>query len=152
MAATFRNVLNLLWRQYEQFALASRTILAVTHNFSCRTSLRVLSLEQGWRILFADSLEDALRLQHLNSVSILVYDRDLPGVEWRHGLRTLLTSKEPVFPIVISDVLDSRLRFEVLACGGYDLAQNPLDPKDFVALVNGALALAKSIDSLEPGL
>jgi len=39
---------------------------------------------------------------------------------------------------------------EVLHVGGYDLAQKPLEPKCFAALVNGALALAKSIDSPEP--
>lgn len=61
------------------------------------SSLRVLSLEQGWRILFADCLEDGLRLQRLNKVWILVYDRDLPGVDWRQGLRTLLTSLKPFF-------------------------------------------------------
>jgi hypothetical protein len=98
--------------------------------------------------LFADCLEEGLRLQRLNKVWILVYDRNLPDVEWRYGL-CVLTSNRVLFPIVLSDVLSCQLRSEVLQCGGYDVARNPLDRKYFAALVNGALALARSIDSSE---
>jgi DNA-binding response OmpR family regulator len=136
-----------LRRQWDHFNSESRTILAATNNLSLRMSLRVLSLEQGWRVLFADSLEDGLRLQSLNKISILVYDGDVAGVDWRRGLRTFLDSPGAFFPIVISAVPNSRLRSEVLRCGGYDVARNPLDPRDFAALVNGALALARSIDA-----
>jgi DNA-binding response OmpR family regulator len=136
-----------LWRQWDDFAFSNKTILAVSTNPSFQMSLRVLSLEQGWRILFANCLEDGLRLQRMNRVWILVYDRDLPGVEWRRGLRTLLRSDNLSFPIVVSDVSSVQLRSEVLRCGGYDVARNPLEPKYFAALVNGAFALARSIDS-----
>jgi DNA-binding NtrC family response regulator len=150
MATSMRSVLNRLRRQLDSFTPMSRTVLAVTGDLSCRMSLRVLALEQGWRILFADCLEDGLRLQQLNSVSILVYDCGLPGVEWRHGLRTLLDSHMAIFPIVMSPVLSPRLWFEALECGGYDIARNPVDPTHLAALVNGALALAKSVDSPDP--
>jgi len=145
--ATISDVLKRLRRQWDDFAFSNRTILAVTTNASFQMSLRVLSLEQGWRIQFASCLEDGLRLQRLNRAGILVYDRDLPGIEWRRGLRALLRSTNPSFPIVVSDTSNPRLRSEVLRCGGYDVAQNPLDPKYFAALVNSAFALAKSIDS-----
>jgi DNA-binding NtrC family response regulator len=138
-----------LWRHWDNFKWESTTILAVTNNLAVRSSLRVLSLEQGWRILFADCLEDGLRLQRLNKVWILVYDRDLAGVEWRHGLSMLLTLQRAIFPIVLSHMPNCRLRSEVLRFGGYELARSPLDPKHFAALVNGALALARSIDSPE---
>jgi DNA-binding response OmpR family regulator len=156
MVTTMRSVLNRLRehsielrRQLDNFTSESKAILTVTSNFTVKSSLRVLSLEQGWRILFADCLEEGLRLQRLNKVWILVYDRNLPDVEWRYGLCTLLTSNRALFPIVLSDVLSCRFRSEVLHCGGYDVARSPLDRKHFAALVNGALALAKSIDSLE---
>ena len=111
-------------------------------------SLRILSLEQGWRILFAQSIEDGLRLQSLSGIGVLIYDRELPGIEWRYGLRTLLRRNPPVVPIVLSNAPNSRFRAEVVSCGGYDVARNPLDPAAFVSLVNGALALADSIESL----
>jgi DNA-binding response OmpR family regulator len=156
MVTTMRGVLNRLRehsiklrRQLDDFTSESRAILAVTSNFAVKSNLRVLSLEQGWRILFADCLEEGLRLQRMNKVWILVYDRNLPDVEWHYGLCALLTSNNVLFPIVLSDVLSCRLRSEVLHCGGYDVARKPLDRKYFAALVNGALALARSIDSLE---
>jgi DNA-binding response OmpR family regulator len=156
MVTTMRGVLsrirdrsNELRRQLDDFTSESRAILAVTSNFTVKSSLRVLSLEQGWRILFADCLEEGLRLQRMNKVWILVYDCSLPDVEWRYGLCALLTSNRILFPIVLSDVLSCQLRSEVLHCGGYDVARNPLDRKCFAALVNSALALARSIDTLE---
>lgn len=124
-------------------------MLAVTRNYRCKASIRILSLEEGWRIRFAESLEDGLRVQQQDRISVLIYDRELPGVDWQHGLRTLLSLDEPVFPIVISEVLNKRLRLEVLNCGGYDLAPSPLEPETFATLVNGALALAASIETAE---
>lgn len=138
-----------LWHQWERFAAESRTVLAVTRDCRCKNNLRILSLEEGWRILFAESVEDGLRLQYTNRICVLIYDRNLPGVEWRDGLRTLLRLDGPVFPIVISDVASAQLRSEVINSGGFDLARNPLQPECFVPLVNGALALAESIESLE---
>ena len=121
MTSTWRSAVNglrertgSLWRRWEQFTSARRTILAVTSDIQCRTNLRIYSLEQGWRILFAGSLEDALRLQYLGRICVLVYDCDLPGIDWRRGLRTLLAVNEPVLPIVISNVASSRFRSEVL--------------------------------------
>jgi DNA-binding response OmpR family regulator len=138
-----------LCRRWEHCAVANRTLLAVTRNTRCKTSLRALSLQHGWQILFAETIEAGIRLQTLDRICVLIYDHQLPGVEWRKGLRTLLAFNEPTLPIVISDVLSARLRSEVLNCGGYDLARNPLEPEYFVPLVNGALALAESIDSIE---
>jgi len=138
-----------LLRRLEHYALANRTLLAVTRNTRCKMSLRTLSLEQDWRILFAETIEDGIRLQSLDRICVLIYDQQLPGVEWRQGLSTLLAADEPTLPIVISDVLSARLRCEVLNCGGYDLARNPVEPEYFVPLVNGALALAESINSID---
>ncbi len=138
-----------LSRRWEQWARARRTLLAVTRDARCKSSLRTFSLEQGWRILFAETLEDAIRLQTLERICVLIYDRQLPGIEWRRGLRTLLASDEPMLPIVIADELSASLRSDVLSYGGYDLARNPLEPECFVPLVNGAFALTESIDSIE---
>ncbi len=138
-----------LWRRWEHFTSAPRTVLAITKDARCQMSLRVFSIEEGWRILFAESIEAARRLQALSGICVLVYDGDLPGVDWRNGLRALVTSKAPMLPIVMASAPTSRLRAEVLNCGGYDVARNPLDPSSFVCLVNGALALADSIESLK---
>jgi DNA-binding NtrC family response regulator len=136
-----------LWRQWNHWE--NRTVLAVTKDNRCKLTLRTLSLEQRWRILFAESLEDGIRLQARDRARVLVYDHRLLGVEWRKGLHSLLASDDPIIPIVISDAPSAPLRSEVLNCGGYDLALNPIQHEWFVALVNGALALAETIDSIE---
>jgi DNA-binding response OmpR family regulator len=156
MATSWRSFVNelreqttALSRQWERWARAKRTLMAVTRDARCKSSLRTLSLEQGWRILFAETLEDGMRLQTLDRICVLIYDRHLPSTEWRHGLRTLLASDEPMLPIVIADDPSASLRSEVLSCGGYDLARNPVEPECLVPLVNGAFALTESIDSIE---
>ena len=156
MATSWRNFVNGLReqsgarsRRWAHWARASRTLMAVTRDTRCKARLRTFSLEQGWRIVFAETLEDGIRLQSWDRICVLIYDRQLPGIEWRNGLRTLLACDEPMLSIVISDDLSERLRSEVLNCGGYDLARNPLEPESFVRLVNGAFALTESIDSIE---
>jgi DNA-binding NtrC family response regulator len=138
-----------LVRRWEHFTSSKRTVLAITRDPRCQMSLRIFGLEEGWRILFAGSVDDGLRLQYQSGICVLIYDRELPGIEWRHGLGMLLRLNPPVVPIVLSNAPDARLRAEVVRCGGYDLARNPLDPASFVPLVNGALALAEAIESLE---
>lgn len=154
MVSSWRNIVDgllkrtgLAWSQWSQIEI--RTVLAVTNDPVCKMNLRVLSLEQGWRILFADSVEDALRVRSLHRIGVLVYDRALRGADWRQGLRRLICCEEPLIPIVVSDVPDARLRSEVLNCGGYDLARNPPERGCFASLVNGALRLAESMDSIE---
>jgi DNA-binding response OmpR family regulator len=156
MATSWRSLVNelreqtgALSRRWEHWARAKRTLMAVTRDARCKTSLRAFSLQQGWRILFADTLKDGIRLQTMERICVLIYDRQLPGIEWRHGLRTLLASGEPMLPIVIAEDLNASLRSEVMNCGGYDLARNPLEPDRFVPLVNGAFALTESIDAVE---
>ena len=145
----WRGVINRLKNQWKELSSESKTVLAVTNDSACRSSLRILSIEEGWRVLFAASVEDGLRLQQGNRICVLVYDRNLSDIDWRHGLRTMVAAGDAAIPILLSNVLTPRLRTEALRCGGYDVAANPLVARSFAALVNGALALQKSIDCLE---
>ena len=72
---------------------------------------------------------------------------DLPEVDWRKGLVTLLNCAEPVFAIALSRVVNARFCLAVLESGGYAVIGKPLDRQSFVGLVNGALRLEDSIDS-----
>jgi DNA-binding NtrC family response regulator len=138
-----------LSRKWKRFTAQSRTVLAVTQDDHCRMSLRVLSIEEGWRILFAQSIDDALRLCSGGGSCVLIYDNDAPGADWRGALCRLLASKQPMFPIVIRAARSARLRSDVVNCGGYDVAQKPLDLCHFTELVKGAFEMAESIDDLE---
>ena len=155
MRASWRTLVNVfrersqsLLRKWEHFTSENRTVLAVTQDERCRMTLRVLSIEEGWRMLFAQSVEDALRLCSGRRPCVLLYDLDLPVADWQARVRWLLASEQPMFPIVLTEAPGAPLREEVVNCGGYDVARKPLEPEHLVSLVNGALALAESIDEL----
>ena len=146
----FKNILGqigALWRQIEQAGADERVVLAVTTFSSVQMDLRVFSIQEGWRILFAKSLEAALKLSKLHKVTIVIYDLDLPDVEWRKGLRSFVNGY-PVFFILLSPVVNQRLWKAVLDNGGYDVVRRPVERESLVPLVNGAFALASSVDSL----
>jgi len=145
----FKNILGqigALWRQIERAGAEDRVVLAVTTFSSVQMELRIFSIQEGWRILFAKSLEAALMLSKIHKVTIVIYDLDLPDVEWRRGLRSFANGY-PVFFILLSPVVDLRLWKAVLDNGGYDVVRTPVQRESLVPLVNGAFSLASCIDS-----
>lgn len=147
----FKNIfgqIGALWRQLEQAAaFEGRTVLLVTTSSSVQIDMRVFSIQEGWRILFARSLSGARHIIKLHKVTVVIYDRELPDAEWCKGLRSLVEA-DPVFFILLSPVVDRRLWKAVLDNGGYDVARKPLDRDGVVPLVNGAFALANSVESV----
>ena len=136
-----------LWRWFEQAGAQERSILAVMPPSSGQDDLRVCSIQEGWRVLFATTVEGAVRIRQMNRIGVVLYDCDLPESDWREGLVTLLNCAEPVLAIVLSHVVDPRLCLAVLDGGGYAVTRKPLDRQSLVALVNGALQLEDTIDS-----
>jgi DNA-binding NtrC family response regulator len=135
-----------LWRQLEHVA-EERSILAVMHVGSGQDDLRVCAIQEGWRVLFATSVERAVRLRQTNRVDVILYDSDVEKADWRPGLFTLLNCGEPVFAIVIAPVVDAQMALAVIEEGGYAATEKPLKRQSVAALVNGALQLQYAIDS-----
>jgi DNA-binding response OmpR family regulator len=136
-----------LWRQLQQVGAEERSILAVMPAFSDQNNLRVWSIEEGWSVLFATSVESAVRIRQANRISVLLYDCDPPEINWRKDMVRLLNCAEPVFAIALSRVVNARFCLAVLESGGYAVVGKPLDRQSLVGLVNGALRLEDSIDS-----
>jgi len=135
-----------LWRQLEHVA-EERSILAVMHVGSGQDDLRVCAIQEGWRVLFATSVERAVRLRQTNRIDVVLYDCDVAEAGWRQGLFTLLNCGEPVFAIVISPVVNAQMSLAVIEDGGYAATAKPLKRQSVVALVNGALKMQDAIDS-----
>lgn len=110
-------------------------------------TLRVLSLVEGWHLRIAPTLDAALILQQREKIAVILYDQDLPGVEWCKGVVALVNSSTPACVILLSFAISERLRLSLLTCGGYDVAQKPIEGKSLSTLVNGSLALVKDINS-----
>ncbi|HWY46132.1 MAG TPA: hypothetical protein VNX70_02030 [Bryobacteraceae bacterium] len=135
-----------LWRQLEQMT-EERSILAVMQISSGQDDLRLCGIQEGWRVLFATTVERAVHIRQTNRVDVVLYDCDVAEADWRRGLVTLLNSGEPVFAIVLSRVVNASLSLDVLENGGYAVAQKPLERHSLVGLVNGALQMEDAINS-----
>lgn len=80
-----------------------------------------------WNITLTCNVDRAIELLAHNDFSIIVYDRDLPGWEWREVLIRLRTWAPRTAVVLMSRVIDNFLWKEVLSHGGYDLLPKPLD-------------------------
>ena len=135
-----------LWRQLEHVA-EERSILVVMRLSSGQDDLRVCAIQEGWRVLFATSVERAVYIRQTNRINVVLFDCDVAEADWRQGLFTLLNCAEPVFAIAISGVVNAQMSLDVLDNGGYAVTLKPLNRQSLVALVNGALELEDAIDS-----
>jgi DNA-binding response OmpR family regulator len=148
MFRTLLGRLETLWHKIEQTGANERTVIAVTASPSVQLQLRVFSIQERWHILFARTLETALQYTSFNKHAVVLYDRELPGVDWRKGQCAVVKSVNPVFFILLSPGADRRLWKTVLDYGGYDVARMPLDRENLAPLVNGAFAVVSTVDSL----
>jgi len=57
-----------------------RRILAVMPALSDQNNLRVWSIEEGWSVLFATSVERAVNVRQANRIGVVLYDCDLPEI------------------------------------------------------------------------
>ena len=135
------------WRKLQRVGAEERSILAVMPALSGQDKLRVWSIEEGWSVLFATSVERAVRIRQANRIGVVLYDCDLPEINWRKGMVRLLNCAEPTFAIALSRVVNARFCVAVLESGSYAVIGKPLDRQSLVGLVNGALRLEDSIDS-----
>jgi DNA-binding response OmpR family regulator len=135
-----------LWRQLEHVA-EDRSVLAVMRVSSGQDDLRVCAIQEGWRVLFATTVERAVHIRQTNRIDVVLYDCDVADADWRQGLFTLLNCGEPVFAIAMSSVVNTQMSLDVLDSGGYAVTSKPLKRQSLVALVNGALQLEDAIDS-----
>jgi CheY-like chemotaxis protein len=142
-----------IWQRLGQAAAERPGVLAMTLSPGSCNDLRIFAIEEGWKLRFANTLETAVQACQMSRVCVVLYDHDLPGMEWRKTFHSMLRAARPVSFILLSADVTSRLRKSVLDAGGFDLARKPLERckplerEAIVGLVNGALALAADIDS-----
>src|SRR5580704_16839019 len=113
-----KGIVRALVRAVERFS-DNRTVLAVTSFRSLQTELRVLSFQQGWHLLFAGNLDDAVELRKAAKVAVTLYDRDLAGIEWPQGLSVMLRCAQPTCVILLSHEVNATIRETALDYGGY---------------------------------
>lgn len=135
----WRNLLNWLHSQNGERI----PVLAIAPDERVRSSLCSFSVRGQWDLALTRSCEEALQTLKKMRAAVILCDRDLPGVDWRHALEKLSASR-PDCPIVLtSSVNDEYLWDEVVHQGGYDVLSKPLQEDLTVRAVNLAWSYSK---------
>jgi len=122
------------------------TVVAMTASGSDAGLLREIMESTGWEFRIADGIEDAAAFLGTRAASIVLFDRDLPGVDWRQAVRRLANGQCRV--ILASFVADDYLWEEVIHCGGYDVIAKPFREDEVIHMIQFAwAALTKSLPS-----
>jgi DNA-binding NtrC family response regulator len=118
-------------------------VLAIAPDERDKSSLASFSARGQWDLALTGSCDEALQMLKKMRAAVILCDRDLPGVDWRHALEKLSTSR-PDCPIVLtSSVNDEYLWDEVVHTGGYDVLSKPLREDLTVRAVNLAWSYSK---------
>jgi DNA-binding NtrC family response regulator len=122
------------------------TVLAMTASGSDVTLLRKMLAGTGWELRIANDLEEAAAFLGTRAASIVLFDRDLPDVDWRQAIGKLANEHSRV--ILASFVADDYLWEEVIHCGGYDVIAKPFREDEVIHMIHFAwAALTKSLPS-----
>ena len=113
-------------------------VLAVTQNASDWNALHRVADECGWTLFWAHSCEAALTVLSHYVIPIVIYDRDLPGEEWKAALRRISLYRQPVCILLASSVSDEYLWREVVQHQGFDVLPKPFQPERLVRTVKVA--------------
>jgi FixJ family two-component response regulator len=119
-------------------------VLAILTSQSDRAQLQSVFENAGWRIVFANSIEEPTT----QPIPIVLYDRDLPGLDWRQAIQQLSVSQPSRKIILASFVADDYLWEEVIHFGGYDILPKPFRESEVRHVIQFAwAAVTKSLPS-----
>jgi DNA-binding NtrC family response regulator len=119
-------------------------VLAILASKKDRTQLETIFEKAGWQIIFADTIDEPT----VQPIPIVLYDRDLPGTDWRQAIQKLAGTPRPRKVLLASFVADDYLWEEVIHCGGYDILPKPFREDEVRHIIQFAWAsVTKSLPS-----
>jgi DNA-binding response OmpR family regulator len=114
------------------------TVLAVGRCEETRNSLKEIIGRSRWRLIEAESLQEARAVLALGPVPIVLCDCCLPDGDWQRLLAELEKLSDPPLLVVASRNADDSLWAEVLNLGGYDVLDVPFDRREVVRVLGVA--------------
>ncbi len=111
-------------------------LLAVTQDFAELESLRQIAAGAGWKLDSAVSCNEAIAILKADGIPIVIYDRDLPGEDWRPALLAITSLPRPACVFLGSVVADDYLWREVVQYRGFDVLPKPFQRDQVVRAVN----------------
>ncbi len=93
-----------------------------------------------WRVVPVRSCEEAMAAVRHYSAPVVIYDREVPGADWREHVRNMRASAHPVCLILVSRVADAYLWDAVIECGGFDVITKPFRREQVLRALEFAFA------------
>jgi DNA-binding response OmpR family regulator len=105
------------------------SVLAILASTEERFAMQRVAASNGWHLTLAQDLESPTVQLAAHKPGLILYDRDLPGWEWRQAIELLAWRSATSCIILVSSVADDYLWQEVAQLGGYDVLTKPLKPE-----------------------
>jgi DNA-binding NtrC family response regulator len=114
-------------------------ILAITHSDSVRATVARIADRPNWHLSLCGTCDEALGLLATLQFPIVLYDRELDGLDWRNAIQCLAKAAPSTCILLASPVVDDYLWQEVVQHGGYDVLTKPLKEDAVVHAIDQAL-------------
>src|SRR6266545_4761222 len=115
-----------------------RCVLLVTSNQRDRDSLDSVLENTRWRVEPAASTEEAIQRLRAVPFSVVLWDRDAAGADWKDGLRRLAGVSHRPAVLLLSEVADPYLWEEVIRAGGFEVMTRPFRRNETLAALEFA--------------
>jgi DNA-binding response OmpR family regulator len=103
-----------------------------------RDELASILRNTRWHVILAETASSAFHMLRAVEFPVVLWDRDVQGMEWRQALRELANSRCRPAALLLSDVDDSYLWEEVVHAGGFDVLTRPFRGRDVMSSVEFA--------------
>jgi FixJ family two-component response regulator len=117
--------------------------IAVVAVVVCEQDRHVLASVSGQELLelhFVPSCEEARTVANQLTAPVILFDRDLPGADWRTAVENLAASPHRACVVLMSGVVDDYLRQELFRRGGYEVLPKPLRADNILRVIKLALS------------
>jgi DNA-binding NtrC family response regulator len=114
-------------------------ILVLTHSDSVRATVARIADRPNWQLALCRTCDEAIVLLATLRFSIIVYDRELDGLDWRNAIQSLAKVAPSTCILLASPVVDDYLWQEVVQHGGYDVLTKPLKEDAVAHAIDQAL-------------
>lgn len=130
-------------------------VVAIVVSEQDQQVLASVSSQELLELHLVESCEEACAVANQLTAPVILFDRDLPGAEWRTAVRSLAASPHRACVVMMSGVVDDYLRQELIRRGGYEVVPKPLRPENISRAIKLALsywASAASTSSAKPAV
>ncbi len=117
------------------------SVLAVVEEGPARDAVAEAARREGWVLEIADSLKSVLDLPRAKRHAVVVYQRELPGMDWREAVSSCAGMAGRPCVILLSRLTDHNLWVELARNGGSDLLREPVEVQALGAAVHNAWSL-----------